>query len=613
MITTTVVSSATISPTEQVTSEKLNLLGAPTVTVAGTADASQITDGAITAAKLADDAVTNVKVAAAAAIVLSKLEAVTSLSVVAGSSTAVAAPHELLGDVEMNRAASITLTNLATGALAVGDRLQIGSPSIFTGTVVKLGGQVSVGGSLYKNLTHINADLAFRGTTQFNAPFTSKTVYRQPASLVVRVANPTRSFSIGSVLTGQTSAAYATVLTCSAGVFVSGSNYDYTLTLSSVSGFFALSEVLTVDGAAAAFSTSVAPTSGKVNIGDTFMVTGNTCDYTAATTVLASDYVESNPTPYVNATQIKTATADTSGKVLTSTGAFTAPTWQSPVVSSPLVRGGAKPAIPANFIGGNSSSYVGLIHASAWDMQGWQLSGSDYFVYLYNANFNTATINTSNGAVASTGDIAVNDIITFFPKTTAPGVQPFDTEQSVATEATGVASAYAAYKVASVTVRATVGSMTNVREVTLVRASDDIPVTWNTTTYAGIIGSTTVKALCGRQAFSLNGGRLFKCGEVADTGLLRTDPPTTGGTYTGGGSYVLLFNTESVANTYSAHINASGEYIVTSTLGGTTATAYYGGWVTIPYRTTRRLHFNYIPRSTYSYEPREVSILIYEQ
>lgn len=619
MITTTVVSSATISPTEQVTSEKLNLLGAPTVTVAGTADASQITDGAVTAAKLAGDAVTNVKVAAAAAISLSKLEAVTSLSVVAGSSTAVAAPHELLGDVEINRAASITLTNLATGALAVGDRLQIGSPSIFTGTVVKLGGQVSVGGSLFKNLTHINADPAFRGTTQFNAPFTAKDVYRQPASLVVRVANPTRSFSIGSVLAGQTSTAFATVLTCSAGVLVSGSNYDYTLTLSSVSGFFELSEVLTVDGAAAAFSTSVAPTSGKVAIGLTYAPTATTNDYTAATTVLASDYVESNPKPYVNATQIKTAAADTSGKVLTSNGAFTEPTWKSPTISSPLVRGGARPAIPPNFIGGNAGNYVGVLHASAWDVHGWQLSGSDYFVYLYNASFNSNTLGNSStvggAGTPSTGDIAANDIITFFPKTTSPGVQPFDTVQTVGIEATGVASAYAAYKVSSVTVQATVGSMTNVRQVKLERASDGIPVTWDTSAYPGNIGSVTVKALCGRQAFELNGGRLFKCGECDRAGLLRVDPPTTGNTSTGGGSFVVLFNTEAAADTYCSQVTASGQYAVHVSLGGlsTTSGTYYGGWVTIPYRTTRRLHFNYVDRSGYSYEPREVSVLIYEQ
>lgn len=619
MITTTVVSSATISPTEQVTSEKLNLLGAPTVTVAGTADASQITDGAINAAKLADDAVTNVKVDAAAAISLSKLEAVTSLNVVAGSSTAVAAPHELLGDVEINRAASITLTNLATGALAVGDRLQIGSPPIFTGTVVKLGGQVSVGGSLFKNFVHINADFASRGTTQFNAPFTAKDVYRQPTSLVVRVANPTRSFSIGSVLTGQTSAAYATVLTCSAGVLVSGSNYDYTLTLSNVFGFFAASEVLTVDGASAAFLTSVAPTSGKVAIGVTYAPTVSTSDYTAETNVLASDYVESNPTPYVNATQIKTSTADTSGKVLTSTGAFTAPTWQPPTISSPLVRGGARPAIPPNFIAGNAGNYVGLLHASAWDVQGWQLSGSDYFVYLYNANFNSTTLgnySTVGGAgTPSTGDIAVNDIITFFPKTTAPGVQPFDTVQTVGIEATGVASAYAAYKVSAVTAQVTVGSMSNVRQVKLVRASDDVPVTWNTSDYPGNIGSTAAKALCGRQAFELNGGRMFKCGECASTGLLRVDPPTSGQSSVGGGSFVVLFNTEAAADTYCSQVTASGQYAVHVTLGGasTSSGTYYGGWVTIPYRTTRRLHFNYMDRSGYTYEPREVSVLVYEQ
>ena len=605
MITTTVVSSATISPTEQVTSEKLNLLGAPTVKVAGTADASQITDGAINADKLADDAVTNVKVDAAAAISLSKLEAVTSLNVVAGNLAGAAASHEVAGDVALTRAVSLVVSGIAPGALAVGDELQVGS-TVLRGKVVKLGAET---GSPLKQTAHLN--VTYGDTTGLLA--VAHNVYKQSTTLVVKHASSaTRTFSLGSTLAGAS--ASGRVLTCSAGVLGTIAPdigaYLYTVTMDTVSGVFTESESLTVDGVASSLTVQAA--SGRSTVGAT-LVTAGVTEFSLDTSVLAASVDDTSTATFVTASGVRAAAGDTIGKVLTSTGEYTAPTWQTPTVSTPSVRGGAKPAIPANFIGGNSSSYVGTVHASAWDMQGWQLSGSDYFVYLYNANFNTATINTSNGAVASTGDIAVNDIITFFPKTTSPGVQPFDTEQSVATEATGVASAYAAYKVASVTVRASIGSMTNVREVKLVRASDDVPVTWNTTTYAGTIGSTTVKALCGRQAFSLNGGRLFKCGEVADTGLLRTDPPTTGGTYTGGGSYVLLFNTEMVANTYSAHINASGEYIVTSTLGGVSATAYYGGWVTIPYRTTRRLHFNYIPRSTYSYEPREVSILIYEQ
>lgn len=613
MFTATVIASATISPTEQVTSEKLNLLGAPTVTIEGTADAVDISDGAVDALQLADGAVTNAKVDDAAAIALSKLAAVTSLNVLAGSSTAVAAAHELLGDVEINRAASITLTNLATGTLAVGDRLQIGSPSIFTGTVVKLGGQVSVGGSLYKNLTHINADSAYRGTTSFNAPFTAKTVYRQPSSLVVRVANATRSFSIGSVLTGQTSAAFATVLTCSAGVFVSGSNYDYTLTLSNVSGFFEASEVLAVDGGAAAFSTSVSPSSGKVSIGDTYAPTATTSDYTAATTVLASDYVEVNPTPYVSATQIKTVAGDTSGKVLTSTGAFTPPTWQSPTYVSPLVRGGAAPVLPENWVGGSTTAYVGTVHASAWELQGWQLSGSDYFIYLYNANFNTGTLS------ANKGEIAVDDVLTFVPRAT-PVSNPFDTEQSVATEATGVASSYAAYKVLSVTARAsgTIGSLGNVREVKLVRVADNTPVTWST---GDATTTTTPKATACRKAFSCNGGIVFKSAEVSYSGTVLTNPPTSGGAYAGGASFMCIFTTPAAATNYSVNIAAGGRYDVGVTLGDATY-AYSPGSAYVTYKTLRRCHWNFCCaqcitywstlNSAYNYEPRDMSVLIYE-
>lgn len=600
MFTAAVTASATISASEQVSVEKLNLLGAPSVAITGTADAVDISDAAVTTAKLDDEAVTDAKVSASASIALSKLAAVTSTNVVAGDSSNAAAAHELLGDVELNRAVSLTVSGITPGALFVGDILQAGS--IVSSVIVKLGAE---SGSPLKQTAHL---LVTSGDTT-GLLGVAHTVYTQPSTMVVRHSSATRVFTLGSTLAG--SSASARVLTCSAGVLDTGS-YNYTVTLDNVTGCFTGGESLTIDGVASALTVQAA--SGRAAVGATLVNAGVT-EFSLNTTVLAVSTPADNPAAFVTAGRVRTESGDIAGKVLTSTGAYTEPTWQTPTISSPLVRGGAAPFVPENWVGGSATAYVGTVHASAWELHGWQYDGANYKVYLYNANFNTTTLSGNKG------ELAVDDVIVFFPKTSAPGVQPFDTEQAIATEETGVASSYAAYRVASVVaVASTVGSLVNVREVQLVRNADSTPVTWNTTTYTNSTGSATSKALCGRKAFAATGGIIFKCGNVNYSGAMTIDPPTTGGAATGGGAYVLLFTTPAALSNYAVNITAGGAYVVATTLGDVAgAQSFIGGYVIPTYRTTRRVHFNYQTNQAaqsggaYRNEPRDMSVIIYEQ
>ena len=607
MFTTTVTASATISPTEQVTSEKLNLLGAPTVTIAGTADAVDISDGAVDTLQLADGAVTNAKVDDAAAISLSKLEAVASLNVLAGSSTAAAAAHELLGDALVSRTVSLVVSGITTGALDVGDELQVGSITL-RGKIVKLGAE---SGSPLQQTAHIDVN---SGSTS-GLGGTSINCYLQPTTMVVKHSSSTRPFSLGSTIAGAT--ASARILTCSAGVLGVAvpdvGAYLYTVTLDSVQGLFVSGEALTIDGDASALS--VQAVSGRTMVGSTLIVSSATV-FSTDTSVLATAIEAETPDPFVKASNIRTETADTSGKVLTSTGAFTAPTWQSPIVTSPLMRGGASPVLPANWIGGSTTDYAGTVNASAWELQGWVLDTGVYYAYLWNGNF--------AGAIsANDGEILSGDVFTIFRHTTHVA-NPFETEQSVATEATGVASAYAAYRVdGAPTYVASVGSLTNVRKVKLVRHADSTPVTWNSTTYDTTAGNgtNTCKAIAGRLAFTCNGGYVFKCGSVTRDGTPIDSPScAAGGSYTNGAHYVGIFTTAAASASYSVNVTASGIYQTDTTFGANGGVnQYVGGGVIVRNKTTRYFNFSYdnsyvhSTSASYRWEPREMSVIVYEQ
>lgn len=606
MFTTTVTASATISPTEQVTSEKLNLLGAPTVTIAGTADAVDISDGAVDTLQLADGAVTNAKVDAAAAISLSKLEAVASGKFVVGNAANVPLAHELLGDALVSRTVSLVVSGIAPGALAVGNELQVGTVTL-RGYIVKLGAE---SGSPLQQTAHIDIN---SGSTSGLAGV-AQDCFLQPTTMVLRHASATRPFSLGSTIAGAT--ASARVLTCSAGVLDAGT-YLYTVTMDSVSGHFVSAESATVDGAGASLSVNTG--SGRTTVGATLIATGATV-FSTDTSVLAAS-IDDVVTPiFTKAANIRTETADTSGKVLTSTGAFTAPTWQTPTVTSPLMRGSAAPVVPTNWIGGTNVDYTGTQHSSAWEMQGWYYDGTYYWAYLYNANFPGA-------AEADRGELAVGDVFTFTPKVAPTGVAyPFDTVQSVINESLGVASQFAAYQVAAVSVIAAgaEGTLSNyTRKVRFTRVADGTEVTWNSTPYPTTRAGATTYAFAGKKAFSCNGGIVFKCGEVTFAGAARLDPNVAVGVATavGGASFVAIFNTEAAAATYATNIQAGGEYSVGVSTGTSPSLNgnYSGGDIVVTYRTTRRCHFNYqcsyalVYGAPYRLEPRDMSVLIYEQ
>lgn len=604
MFTTTVTASATISPTEQVTSEKLNLLGAPTVTIAGTADAVDISNGAVDTLQLADGAVTNAKVDAAAAISLSKLEAVASGKFVVGNAANVPLAHELLGDAPVSRTVSLVVSGIAPGALAVGNELQVGTVTL-RGYIVKLGAE---SGSPLQQTAHIDIN---SGSTSGLAGV-AQDCFLQPTTMVLRHASATRPFSLGSTIAGAT--ASARVLTCSAGVSDAGT-YLYTVTMDSVSGHFVSAESVTVDGAGASLSVNTG--SGRTTVGATLIATGATV-FSTDTSVLAASIDDVVPPIFTKAANIRTETADTSGKVLTSTGAFTAPTWQSPVVSSPLMRGGASPVIPPNWIGGSTTDYAGTVNASAWELKGWTLDTGVYYAYLWNGNF--------TGAIsANDGEILSGDLFTIFRHSTHTA-NPFETLQSVGDEALGIASAYAVYRVdGAPTYLATVGTtpLTNVRKVKFVRHADSTPITWNSTTYDNTAGGTTdsAKAIAGRLAFSCNGGYIFKCGSVTRDGTPIASPScAVGGTYANGAHFVGIFSTPAAATSYSVNILASGNYQTDITLGVNGAyTQYTGGAVVVRNKTTRYFNFSYdnayviAGTAAYRWEPREMSVLIYEQ
>lgn len=597
-IIASVTAGATISENEQIVAEKLNALGLPTVTLTGTIDPVDISDNAVTTDKIADGQVTDAKVKSDAAIAHSKLASLASLTVMAGSSTAVAAGHDIVGDVSVSRSTSLTFQfadAAARDATVVGDYVDIGVS--FSGRIVKIGAD-HAGSPPYRRTVHVLPT----GTPPASLPTSSVDIYRQPSTIVVQNTSATRPFNVGALIAGQTSGASAIVSACSSGVF-STPNYQYTLTLANIVGCFQSGEIIYADGSATTPSTSVAV--GRSDIGGTYCP-NSVCEYEPTTNTLALVSEVEDQEKYVDRTKFKTGSSDTAGKVLTSSGPFQSPTWETPLVNTPLARGGAMPFVPETWVGGSATAYAGTVNASAWEVQGWAIISGVGYVYLFNANFSTASLSGNKG------EISVNDVLTFFPNAAAT-VQPFDTLQSIAAEEVGTASAYARYRVASVSV-ASPGSLTNVRAVTLQRVDDNTPVIWDDATYAPTTGTATAKGFAGRLAFSGDGASVFKCGVATSTGTIGANPPTAvGGTYVNGGAYVLLFHTPAAASTYAAHITASGQYDIDVAYGGATAAQYYGGWVTVRYRGTRRIMFDYMDKSGYTNEPRELSFTVYEQ
>jgi len=392
MIYAVIKSGATLTEDENLTIQKLNALGVPTVEINGTVETADIAAEAITNAKLAleqganEGAIKDNVIAGDAAIKLVKLEGLPSLQLVVGNDSGAAAAHTIGGDLTLSRCVKIEAQETDPGAVLdvnVGDEIRFATDS---GRIVGDVVSVVTNGS--------NKDVYYNETSKTGTLKTSvEDILVMPSSIVLihkhnSATPPTEQISIGDKLSGTTSDSSAIV--SSVGTYPgsgvsNGGTYDYEVTVSLVamSGHFLASDTLTIDRTLASGDTvSVKSTSGAVAKGRTVLDDGNNTIYDADTTVLAAKVVgldiEAN---LVKTTRLVAESSAAAGQVLTvDTNGVTIKAQDIPAVSAPIASGQID-CVPAAFLEGNNN------------ISAWQIKGGEYYattgrtlLVLYNPN-----------------------------------------------------------------------------------------------------------------------------------------------------------------------------------------------------------------------------------
>ena len=331
MIKATVKAGAEFQADQPVTVEKLNALGTPTVDISGTVESEDIATEAVTNAKLqqetetTDGAVNNAVVADDAAISLSKLEGVASENIVAGNSEGKAKAHELVGDVSLTRARKVPFDG---GTVTVGMKIRIkGTDNVsHTGEVVKVDGS----NAFYKPTSEAHGDIQ-----------DDSEIHNQPETLVYTPSGT--AVVVGDTVRGGTGGA--------TGIVKSINSSTNTLTLRSVSGFFAANEPLTVD------DVSVGSVAGDSGYEIAAYVNG--ANASVLTDVLVSTVSESEDIgTTVRVEDIKPT--GTSGQVLTSRGSDESPEFQTFQFKPSVALGNAdlRPDADLSDSGGESRTYI---------------------------------------------------------------------------------------------------------------------------------------------------------------------------------------------------------------------------------------------------------------
>lgn len=392
MIYAVIKSGATLTEDENLTIQKLNALGVPTVEINGTVETADVAAEAITNAKLAleqggnEGAIKDNVIAGDAAIKLVKLEGLPSLQLVAGDSAGAAAAHTVGGDLTLSRCVKIEAQDPAIGSIDinVGDEIRFATDSgRVVGDVVSV---VANGG---------NKDVYYNETSKTGTLKTSvEDILVMPSSIVVihkhnSATPPTEQISIGDKLsTGDGSAIVSSVSTYPGSGVLNGGVYDYEVTvgLVAVSGHFLgdpnpdspnIDRTLAVGD-----SLHIKDTSGAVAKGRTVLDGGNNTEYDANTAVLAATVkdldTESN---LVKTTRLVAESAASAGQVLTVDPDGVGVSAQNlPANDGPICRGEIE-CVPAEFLEGNDN-------ISVWDIKGGFYYGTTTrtLLVLHNSN-----------------------------------------------------------------------------------------------------------------------------------------------------------------------------------------------------------------------------------
>jgi hypothetical protein len=561
-LTATVLAGATIAESEQITAQKLNALGAPTVDITGTIDTADITDAAVTGGKIASDTIENANVKSTAAIAFSKMETTASTKVVAGNASNAAAPHEVLGDVTLSRA--FYLDVIVSGSVAVGDHVRFSvSGTPYVGKVVKT---EAVTGS-----TRVYLDML---TSNPPSVGTDTQVYKQATTVTFSNVGSTVPFGAGARITQGDYSADITA------VNITGSGpYTVSMTVENIVGAFDESGTLTIGGVG--YSTSI---SALTLVGATYPA-GAAGNYSSSSTVLVTSETNAKSN-YVDGSKIVTGTSDTAGRVLTSAGPDRLATWSA--IASPLCRGGML-STPDNFW--NDRTAINHGHASAWAVVGW---GEPDYIYLYHPSFSAAW----TGAIAR--DLEVGEELIFAELASptpiaTPGIPLF-------TPVTIEEIAAASY-----------GSV-NCRRVKVKVTSTDLSVAIGATSTP----ASSTKGWACRKAADLTGGKLFRSPQLREDGTTNQSMIMGDATpiYTGMGGYVVILETAADDTTYTAIINASGLHDAKTAYGYPASSAanvpLYGADAVITYKTTQLVGFTVVHGSTAgnTYDPRKLDIYI---
>lgn len=390
MIYAVIKSGATLTEDEDLTIQKLNALGVPTVEINGTVETADIAAEAITNAKLAleaggnEGAVKDNVVGDDAAIQLVKLEGVTSLSLVVGNDSGVAAAHTIGGDLSLSRCVQIEVQETDPGAV-----LDINVDDVIrfaTTAGMEVGKVVSVvdNGN--------NKDVYFKSTTSTGTLKTAvEDVLVMPSSIAVvhthdEVTPPVSQISVGDIIsTSDGSAIVQTVSAYPGTGVVNGLVWDYEVTvgLVAVIGHLIASDSLSIDRTLDSGDTiAVEAASGAVAKGRTTLDGGNNTIYDTATSVLSATVTgldtEAN---LVKTTRLVAESTATDGQVLTvQPDGVTITAENLPTGQNPLAKGELD-CVPADFLEGNTE-------IGSWDIKGGFYYGTTgrTLLVLYNAN-----------------------------------------------------------------------------------------------------------------------------------------------------------------------------------------------------------------------------------
>ena len=394
MINAIIKSGATLTEGDVLTTQKLNALGVPTVTITGTILEEDIASGAVTNDKLKvdsggdsnDGAIKNNVIASAAAIQLAKMEPLASAALIAGNSLGVAAAHTIGGDLALSRCVRIVVSS---STLSVDDEIRFETS----------GGMISgVVASIVAN--GANNDVFYRETANSG---TLKTVVSDvavmPAALTVTVTHNGSNapsvageiISVGDKLsTAEGSAIVSKVYDYGAGYNNDGSLWDYDLVVDvvAVKGHLIDGTSLMIDRSPLETVSTIVDTikvaagGGAVVKGATVLDDSNNTIYEIDTTVLSAAVksldIESN---LVKTSRLVAESSATDGQVLTVDDDGLVKAETLPVQPGPMVKGDIVTAGHNKLK--HSTSHDNI---SVWHIRGSHTYGGVDHILLYDDN-----------------------------------------------------------------------------------------------------------------------------------------------------------------------------------------------------------------------------------